>query len=900
MNRAAERADSVLTRMLSGAGDAAGGGILLLDGPWGCGRTTLLSRCVGRAVESGVRTLVAACSPAERDVPFGVLAQLVQGVKAGPESASVLGEVESAAQRVFSTTDAGEAETDLLSRRLYGVLLELAGQRPLVIAVDDIRHADLPSARCLSQLVRRLPATRMIVVLTDDRNVRTSSPPLRAEALRSPGLHRITVAPLDQETVGQLVVEHFGAGVDHDRRRWFYEATGGNPVLLRALTADYETAGDILAQGYGQAFLGCLHRTGPTPLAVVRGLAVLTDAATVPTLAHLAGADVESTGQALAAMTSAGLLRDGTFRHSAARLAVLDDLPAPTREDLHRRAARLLHGAGLPAPVVARHLVRAGRMPEPWVADVLLTGAFAEDEPSLAIELLHHTLEGRTEAGDRAKIRVRLLELESRIDPVAGSVRLGPLLAAARSGDLDVPARAVLVRQLLWRGRTDEAGELLSSLRGRTDSPVLRDLELWLAATFPALSRKTAAGGTGVRVEARSTAVLTELLGRGCGADVVAKAEKVLREPLSGRCTSGLGPSGLAALMTLVYADRLGAASFWCDQLLTRAESRGLPVVQASVLAAKAEILTRKGEFDEAATTARTALTLPAPGSWGAFVGLPLGALVLALTRTGRYEEASRYVGRTVPPAVFDTLAGLHHLYGRGHFLLATDRVQAALADFLRCGELLTGWALAGAAPVPWRTAAAEAWLRLGDRDQARRLVLDQVARAGADGDRARAQSLRLLAQTRPTKRRQKLLGEAVGLLEDAGDDFELARTLRDLGESHHALGDARRARRLARRARQLAKSCGAKPFLDELGAGCDDPGEPAQPDRIRSLTGSERRVASLAAAGYTNREIALKLYVTPSTVEQHLTHAFRKLSVKRREELPGELCADLLLRGSR
>ncbi|MFF2964489.1 LuxR C-terminal-related transcriptional regulator [Streptomyces sp. NPDC057963] len=70
-----------------------------------------------------------------------------------------------------------------------------------------------------------------------------------------------------------------------------------------------------------------------------------------------------------------------------------------------------------------------------------------------------------------------------------------------------------------------------------------------------------------------------------------------------------------------------------------------------------------------------------------------------------------------------------------------------------------------------------------------------------------------------------------------------------------------------------------------------------AQPDGIRSFTRSERRVASLAAAGYTNREIALKLYVTPSTVEQHLTRVFRKLSVKRREELPVELCTDLLLR---
>ncbi|MFJ5726120.1 hypothetical protein [Streptomyces sp. NPDC093149] len=146
------------------------------------------------------------------------------------------------AQQVLSRTNAGEAANDLLSRRL-----ELAEHRPLVISVVDIRHADLPSARRLSHLVRRLLATRMIVVLTDDQIVRTSPLPLRAEVLRSPGLLRIIVAPLDPETVGQLVVARLGAGVDHEKSRWFREATGGNPVLLRALLADCETAGEALA-----------------------------------------------------------------------------------------------------------------------------------------------------------------------------------------------------------------------------------------------------------------------------------------------------------------------------------------------------------------------------------------------------------------------------------------------------------------------------------------------------------------------------------------------------------------------------------------------------------------------------------------------------------------------------
>jgi DNA-binding CsgD family transcriptional regulator len=58
------------------------------------------------------------------------------------------------------------------------------------------------------------------------------------------------------------------------------------------------------------------------------------------------------------------------------------------------------------------------------------------------------------------------------------------------------------------------------------------------------------------------------------------------------------------------------------------------------------------------------------------------------------------------------------------------------------------------------------------------------------------------------------------------------------------------------------------------------------------SLTASERRVAELAAAGQTNREIAQSLFVTEKTVETHLGHAFRKLDVNSRRQLPDVLAA--------
>ena len=61
----------------------------------------------------------------------------------------------------------------------------------------------------------------------------------------------------------------------------------------------------------------------------------------------------------------------------------------------------------------------------------------------------------------------------------------------------------------------------------------------------------------------------------------------------------------------------------------------------------------------------------------------------------------------------------------------------------------------------------------------------------------------------------------------------------------------------------------------------------PAKNDYFAELSDSERRVATLAALGYSNREVATRLYVTVTTVEQHLTRVYRKLSIRNREELP-------------
>jgi DNA-binding CsgD family transcriptional regulator len=140
------------------------------------------------------------------------------------------------------------------------------------------------------------------------------------------------------------------------------------------------------------------------------------------------------------------------------------------------------------------------------------------------------------------------------------------------------------------------------------------------------------------------------------------------------------------------------------------------------------------------------------------------------------------------------------------------------------------------------------------------------------------------------------LLEEALELFEACGDWFGQACVLTDLSRTHHALNDKRSARMVFRRAWHMAEMCGSASLRKELFSinGDTHATSLVVGDGMSLLSGSEHRVASLAVIGCTNAEIATRLHITPSTVEQHLTRVYRKLHVKGRKNLPADLGADL------
>jgi ATP/maltotriose-dependent transcriptional regulator MalT len=205
-------------------------------------------------------------------------------------------------------------------------------------------------------------------------------------------------------------------------------------------------------------------------------------------------------------------------------------------------------------------------------------------------------------------------------------------------------------------------------------------------------------------------------------------------------------------------------------------------------------------------------------------------------------------------------------------------------------------WGLDLPGIVPWRTDLAEANLQIGA--PAKDLALDQLARLGSYNERTRGISLRVLAAASELRQRPSILRKAVEMLHNSGDQLELGDALADLSNAQYALGEYTKARLTGRRARQLAIRTNPAEVRSPGSADTREQGAPLarleEDPEVFKLSDAERRVVSLAVQGYTNRQIAGKLYIAVSTVEQHLTRVYKKLQISRRADLPFALSSNL------
>jgi DNA-binding CsgD family transcriptional regulator len=217
-----------------------------------------------------------------------------------------------------------------------------------------------------------------------------------------------------------------------------------------------------------------------------------------------------------------------------------------------------------------------------------------------------------------------------------------------------------------------------------------------------------------------------------------------------------------------------------------------------------------------------------------------------------------------------------------------------ALETFLGVGRLHSELLIVNPAVLPWRSEAALAAQRLGQLDRAAALVNEERGLAESFGaPRAIGVARRAAGLLARGDDAIDLLRSAAAVLGDCGARVEHARALGGLGAAVRRSGHPAQARPVLRDALAFAEDVGAGAVaeaarIELLVAGGRTPSRAQTP--AERLTPGERRVAELAAAGRSNRQIANALFITVKAVEWHLSNAYRKLDVRGRSDLPPAL----------
>ena len=899
--------------------------LVLVEAEAGGGKSGLLRVAAALGEAAGLRVLRARGSELDRDVPFGLVRQLLAlEVAADPgllEGAGAL------AAPVFDPSAPGlsDAPESGSPEGLHWLAVALASRAPLALVADDLHWADAASLRWLVRLAERLDDLPALVVGATRPAEPGAEQRLLDLLLTAPSAHVLSPAPLSEAAAATLVRRRLPAAADafcSECRR----ATGGNPFLLGQLVGELAAQGmdgtepnvaqivDFGPEGVARAVRRRL-RPLPSPSATIAAaVAVLGAGATPDEIAKLASADLTEVAAAVDALARAGILAAAPgldFVHPVVRASVLEQLPPLERQALHGRAAELLAAAGAPPERVARHLLRlppagdAGRVATLRAAarDATARGASRE-----AVRHLARALEEPPDSGRRPDVLHELalaevadgrLErfaqhfreaLDATSDPGA-KARIGYDLgrSLAATGDF-----AGAVKTFAAALRVDPEGELAVTLEGELLCMAPYDFTQ-TADTLPLRERRLAEleRGEALDVFRTSAMLLTIAASRGPAAAAIALAEPVRAQARFGDmhcirvCALGNG---------LLYAGALGAAAAAYDGHLELSHRRGNRVARAWQLTMRSEVSLRMAHVRPAEAEARAGHEFFAGAAGSAGHAWAAAHLLNVLVVRGTLDEADELAGEVAWMATGrPSLPVALLLVARARLHLARGRPTAALVDARAAGTLASP-TIANPAVCAWRTPLALALHVLGRQEEARATAAEDLAAAErfqlADAEGA---ALRTLALVTGGTRGLALRRRSVAVLEDSENRLEHLRSLLELGSALRRGGERVEARDVLRDALDLATRAGATPLAgraqDELVAAG------ARPRRDRrmltgpeSLTASEERVATLAAAGHTNREIAQRLYVTVKAVEFHLGNVYRKLDISSRAELPAAL----------
>jgi DNA-binding CsgD family transcriptional regulator len=890
---------------------------LVIEGEAGIGKTILWRHALACAQTAGVTVLAASPSELETPLAFSGLRDLIDHAYDGVADAlpspqrRALDVALLRADPAADTVDQGAvAAAFLASLRL------LADRGPVLLAVDDLQWLDEPTRFLVDFVARRLRREPIALLLS-----------LRAEAgaaeLR-PGnrdLQRITLPPLSVGALHRIVRTQLGASPSRPTLVRLHALSAGNPFfgleVARALQRRgwVDEPGSVPLPSRLQDLVG--ERLSALPPETVQALQYASALAhpTVEVVVRAVGGPepLDSAVAAEVISTDGDRLR---FRHPLLASAAYASAGPGRLRGIHRLLATLVDDPD----EQARHLGLAATGPDPEVAAALERAAArarARGASAVAANLAqqaHRMTPSRAAVAGARRLMVAAGSLFDAGD-AAGAARLferaveaaapGPARAEALIGlgrayafAADLRAAAGVYRRAI--AESDPVSRLRAEAEHGLAVALMRLLEdLTTAARHADAAVEIAvelADPETVRELAETQTLIHRLLGEKAPEPETTLVENHLARPHGRRkfLATLSGPEFMTGVLA-VFADDFDVARPALERARSEAAERGddasLPLVLRYL--SFVELLTGDwGRARQLAEEAHDAALLTGQRSQQAILA-GTNALIAAQRgerpTTGRWaEEALRLVDET-GSGFADALA--RSALGLVELSLGDSGAAVGWLEPLRERIVTAGVREPGLARfVP---DLVEARFLLGRSEEARALLAwyeeqaIRLNRTSALGASARCRALLAAAET-DFEAAFTAIDEALTRYSQVAMPFERARTLLARGRIERRARRKRAAREALEEALSVFEKLRATAFAKQARLELARIGGRA-PAR-GALTPTERRVAALVAEGRSTKEVATSLFVSPKTVEGHLSNIYAKLGIHSRAALAREL----------
>jgi DNA-binding CsgD family transcriptional regulator/tetratricopeptide (TPR) repeat protein/energy-coupling factor transporter ATP-binding protein EcfA2 len=887
------------------------GEALLIIGEPGVGKTMLLDAAAGMASSAGACVLRASGVEFEAGISFSGLNQTLLPLLA--ELAHLTAAYRNALNVALGFGEGPAPDRLVVSNATLALLRQAAVARPVLVVIDDLPWLDRASAEVLGFVARRLAGSR-VGVLGASRSGEESF-------FDRVGLPELELQPLDDDAAGKLVLTHFPTLGAPIRQRILSDAQG-NPLALLELPSAWNAERHSPLEGLPstlplsrrlQAVFGSRIAALPAPSRKLLLLMALDGTADMRVLRIVDGPtlrDLDAAEQARLTYIDRGSHRLA-FRHPLIRAAVVDLATADERREANRVLAELW--ADQPDRR-AWHLAEATVEPDEDVAApleqaahrVLARGDVVASVAALtrAAELSPLTRDRNRRLAAAAYIGMdvtgelrsasRLIDEVRRVDPeLKGSLRAAGTAAAVllnADGDVDT-AHRLLVDAIESRGASNKPGdtELTDALHTLLQVCYAggRD-ELWepfdraIARIAPDIPAALYLGSKTLADPARTPAAVLEQLSKeidGLGNEL--DPTRIVRLAIASNFVDRV-PGCRDALWRVVRAGReegaiasglfamilLGVDDFWSGQwdeaerLLDEATAlcdvHGYRFLSMAARAMLGLVAAARGDDDATRALCDEMLQWATPRRVGAVQCFAWQVQALAAIGRGDFEEAYRQASNISSAG---TIAS--HLHG----------VQDVLIDLVEAAVHTGRYAEAAAHVAAIRESNIAA---LSSRFA---LFADGAAAIAAADDGSAIE----------------LFGRALDIPGADRWAFVMARVQLAYGERLRRMPRMTDARVQLAAAIETFERLGARPWADRARNELRATGQTkprVDPYTRVPLTPQEGEIASLAAAGLTNKQIAERLFLSPRTVGSHLHRIFPKLGIATRAALRDALAA--------